>query len=399
MSADTDKKNNEPAADGPELPMNTIQVSALNPRHGLIPDIETLKASIKTSGQLNPIFLRVLPEGGHEVVIGSRRFAALREERGEDGVLKAGEYRVVDWDDDKCIRAAMNENCERMGLSPFETGRYLDRLAARTPGVTEEKLAEMTGLKSRQKINQLRNLTKGFDRLPDAWKAELVKPSRTSDKLKPKVQLSHFKLVQALIPDSKETPLPEGLEEAMAGVVKYDWSVAEFEDELKARDLRGPAPAKGGGKKTKLPPYQNALKLLKNVAGACGDLPEAAELIRKAQELISQKQQEILDEAKKQEAKAKEEAKQQEKDRKAKAIEEAQAKKKAEKEALREKERARKAAADQKKADKKAASKNASSAPLTTPVDPVAEGSAPADTETEKPATTEPQESAKEVAA
>ncbi len=71
-------------------------------------------------------------------------------QRGTDGVLSAGEFRLVDWDEVKCLRAAFSENNERLDLSPVDEGCFLNQLAVSlgNPGepLSDEVLHKKTGL-------------------------------------------------------------------------------------------------------------------------------------------------------------------------------------------------------------------------------------------------------------
>ena len=193
-------------ADLPEIvAIKRVRVSDLNPRCHYDGDVSSLVTSIgEGANLLQPIILRRIPDGGYEGIVGARRFKALKALRGEDGVLHAGEYRSVDWDDDQCVKAAVVENREREDLAPVDEGRFANALAERLQRQgkdhTDTVLEQKTGI-DRSRISDLRALAEKFDLLPKSWREQLSVPAncRSGDSGEPTITSTHWKHVRGLI--------------------------------------------------------------------------------------------------------------------------------------------------------------------------------------------------------
>jgi ParB/RepB/Spo0J family partition protein len=213
------------------IALGTIKVSELNPRHDAAVDIVSLVQDLQSTGLVQPIVLRQLPEGGYEVIVGSRRLQALKEVRSADGILHAGEYRIVNWDDNRCIRSAISENAERHDLAPADEGRFLNLLAKRQgtqdAPLSDEQLQGVTGI-PRPRINDARALADKFDLLPKSWQSALSAPPncRPSDSL---ISLTHFKHVRKRI-NGKIDPEVRKL---MTKAADEGWTAAKFKAALK----------------------------------------------------------------------------------------------------------------------------------------------------------------------
>ncbi|HEX5484110.1 MAG TPA: ParB N-terminal domain-containing protein, partial [Terriglobia bacterium] len=67
-----------------DIPIDQIAVSRLNTRKDLAAgnedsSIDDLAESIREKGLLNPVMVRVMPEGGYELIAGQRRLLACRK--------------------------------------------------------------------------------------------------------------------------------------------------------------------------------------------------------------------------------------------------------------------------------------------------------------------------------
>ena len=123
-------------------------------------EIDSLAASLRSKGVLQPILVRVNPRTGgarYEIIAGERRWrAAQRAPLHEVPVL------VQDFSDTEVLEVALIENIQRVDLNPMEEAESYARLM-NAHGYTQEQLAESVS-KSRSYIaNSLRLV-----RLPDA---------------------------------------------------------------------------------------------------------------------------------------------------------------------------------------------------------------------------------------
>jgi ParB family chromosome partitioning protein len=140
-----------PAAAQAEVPLDRIQHNPYQPRKAFDADeIATLTASIKAHGILQPLVVRAVGDG-FQVVAGERRLRAAH-----DAGLASVPVRVVDFNDQQTLEAALVENIHRADLNPIEKAQgfkdYLDRF-----GMNHEQLAQRLGL-ARSTITNLVNL-------------------------------------------------------------------------------------------------------------------------------------------------------------------------------------------------------------------------------------------------
>lgn len=289
---DTEKKPSVRAAEkAPDkIPLSKIQLSELNPRSQSAVQVDSLSSDIAKQGLLQPITLRGKSSGVYEVVIGSRRLRAILAERGPDGVLNAGEFTIIDWNDDKCIQAAISENNERTDLSPLEEARYIKTLARllaeKGVTVTDELLEQKTGM-DRPRINDLRQLADSIDSLTEKWRDQLGRPAnrRSSDNSPDDVTtitLTHWKHIRALV----KGPVDKRLARLMDRAASEKWSCARFKDEVDSfkseegltAKLRKIVPERDPNA---APNYQVVLKGLKSAVVQVGNDDEVAMEINK----------------------------------------------------------------------------------------------------------------------
>lgn len=99
-------------------------------------EVESLKASIASEGQLAPIIVRTLPSGRFQLVSGYRRSAALLQ-------LGRMTAKAVVWhqmSDEQATRVALAENLVRESLSEWDQVRTAHHL--RRSGMSKQKVAE-----------------------------------------------------------------------------------------------------------------------------------------------------------------------------------------------------------------------------------------------------------------
>lgn len=141
-------------AEGPpeaEVPLAKILQNPHQPRKSFDADeLAALSASVRTHGILQPLVVR--PAGdGYQLIAGERRLRAAR-----DAGLASVPVRVVDFNDQQVLEAALVENIQRTDLNPIEKALgfkdYLDRF-----GMSHDQLAQRLGL-ARSSITNLVNL-------------------------------------------------------------------------------------------------------------------------------------------------------------------------------------------------------------------------------------------------
>ncbi len=137
-----------------ELDLKKLNPSRYQPRREIQDvDLESLVASIKAQGIIQPIVVRQKSKDKYEILAGERRWRAA----GLAG-LKTVPVVIKDVSDEKAMAIALIENIQRENLSALEEAQALERLA-REFDLTHNQVAEAVG-KSRTAItNLLRLLT------------------------------------------------------------------------------------------------------------------------------------------------------------------------------------------------------------------------------------------------
>jgi hypothetical protein len=217
------------------IPLNQIRISDLNARKDSAPDIASLAKSIEEIGLINPVPLLKLADDCYEAINGSCRLAALVKIRGQEGILNPGEYGIVSWDEDSCIKASIAENTERSDLAPVEEGRHFDRLVAlrakRGEKLSETDL-EKIARRTRQHVNEVRQLAAKFHMLPKSWQDQLSRPAncRSSDNSGDEgtLTITHWRHITAMIEDQ----IPEAVLAVMERAVAEQWTSGRFKHEL-----------------------------------------------------------------------------------------------------------------------------------------------------------------------
>jgi ParB family chromosome partitioning protein len=140
-----------------ELPVELIKPNPSQPRTKFDPDaLAALAASIETSGVVQPLLVRPLPDGSYELVAGERRWRAAQEA----GLTKVPAV-VRDQAEAERLQAALIENMVREDLNPVEEARACAALVQEL-GLTKEELSRRVG-RSRPAVSNLIRLLE----LPD----------------------------------------------------------------------------------------------------------------------------------------------------------------------------------------------------------------------------------------
>lgn len=131
-----------------ELPLDSLVAGQHQPRRQFdSAALDALAESIKAQGVVQPIIVRELPNGKHEIVAGERRWRASKL-----AGLAVIPAVVRKMEDRTAMAVALVENIQRADLNPLEEAEALRRLIDEC-GLTHETAAEAVG-KSRAPSRQ-----------------------------------------------------------------------------------------------------------------------------------------------------------------------------------------------------------------------------------------------------
>jgi len=160
-----------PDAPEPRLGPTEVDIDLLSPNHvqprrvSDEPRLQSLAASIKTNGVIQPIVVRKV-NGAYEIIAGERRWRAAQ---------LAGRRRVPivvrdvpDGDDKQLLEMALVENIQREDLNPIEEADAYRRLSEEFQ-LSQEAIASAVGKDRTSIANYLRLL-----KLPDEVRAEVA---------------------------------------------------------------------------------------------------------------------------------------------------------------------------------------------------------------------------------
>ncbi|MEX1263261.1 MAG: ParB/RepB/Spo0J family partition protein [Actinomycetota bacterium] len=136
-----------------EVPINAVAPNPKQPRTRWDSDeIQSLAASIREVGILQPIVVRRAGENGYELVAGERRLRAAK-------VAGLATVSVVlrDTDDADLLREALIENIHRQDLGPIELAEAFRQLLEDL-GLKQEALADRVGVSRSHIANTIRLL-------------------------------------------------------------------------------------------------------------------------------------------------------------------------------------------------------------------------------------------------
>ena len=143
------------------LPTEALRPNARNPRRVFADDeLDELAASLRERGIIQPIVVRPIRGGGHEIIAGERRWRAAQ---------RAGLHEVpvviIEATDAEALQLAIIENVQRSDLNPLEEAEGYRALIDQF-GNSQEDVARMVGKSRSYVANTLRLL-----RLPEPVKA------------------------------------------------------------------------------------------------------------------------------------------------------------------------------------------------------------------------------------
>ena len=179
-----------------------------------------LKASIKSSGLIQPITVRKISNGKYEIIAGERRYRACRE-------LGMESIPVIEMNvgDARGYELSVLENIQRENLNPIEEAEsYL--MLMEVYGYTQEKLSEKLGKTRSSVSNKMRIL-----KLPASVK-EMVK--------KGEISYGHARTLLSLSDEKK-------IEEAAKEIINKGYSVRETERRVKVLINKGNSSEKFSG--------------------------------------------------------------------------------------------------------------------------------------------------------
>jgi ParB family chromosome partitioning protein len=207
MSSDSDRADS--------LPTESLKPGRYQPRTRMDQEsLESLAASIRQQGVLQPILVRSLSGGGYEILAGERRWRAAQR-----AGLSSVPVLIRNIPDEAALAVGLIENIQRENLNPLEEALGVKRLIDEF-GLTHERAALAVG-RSRSAVS---NLLRLLD-LDEGVRSLLMEN---------KIEMGH---ARALL------PLPGRIQNEVAHQVESrGLSVRETEERV--RRLQGQAPAK-----------------------------------------------------------------------------------------------------------------------------------------------------------
>ncbi len=155
------------AVDASEVPLDRIHQNPFQPRKAFdAEELTALSESVKSHGILQPLVVRQVGDG-FQLVAGERRLRAAQA-----AGLASVPVRVVDFNDQQVLEAALIENIQRQDLNPIEKAQgfkdYLERFQ-----MGHEDLARRIGL-ARPTITNLVNLLELAAEVQDAVRVNQI---------------------------------------------------------------------------------------------------------------------------------------------------------------------------------------------------------------------------------
>ena len=150
---DFNEQPNTPGEGAVTLPLQKIEPNPLQPRKNFNPEeLDSLAASIRMHGIIQPLTVRKLPSGFYQIIAGERRWRAARQ-AGLDEIPAM----VIEASESEVMELALIENLQRQDLNPIEEAEGYEQLM-RDYGLTQEQVAQRV-VKSRPAVaNALRLL-------------------------------------------------------------------------------------------------------------------------------------------------------------------------------------------------------------------------------------------------
>jgi ParB/RepB/Spo0J family partition protein len=142
-----------------------------------VDDISSLSDSIKKHRLISKLILRKNSDGIFEVIAGQRRLKALKKSFGEDYELPEDEYVIIDADDEESYLISLDENINRVNLSPLDLNRAYLKL--NKLGKKDKEIAGILHV-TPHRLKRLAALSMDINRIPENAREELSKPNGES---------------------------------------------------------------------------------------------------------------------------------------------------------------------------------------------------------------------------
>jgi len=193
-----------------QIPVADIEPNPFQPRMNLDEaGIEELKRSIQEKGVIQPIVVRKLEGGRYQIVIGERRWRAVKEAGMETIPAIVREVSSTE----EMIELALVENIQREDLNPIDEANAY-RVLMEECHLTQEEVAQRVG-KDRSTIANLLRLLK----LPDEVQERI---------LDGELSMGHARALLALDDPQEQVQL-------CREIIKNGWSVRKVEQVVRAR--------------------------------------------------------------------------------------------------------------------------------------------------------------------
>ena len=176
------------------IPLENLTVAAINARtHGVKDGLESLTASIRAQGLLQPLLVRpATAHDGFEIVAGQRRFLACLHLAQEAPVEPLPCFVLAATDDAAALEISLAENVERLPMEPFDQHEAFARLVKL--GQEVDAIAERFGVTRRLVKQRLalagliepikREARKGAVGIADAQRLALATPKQQREWMK-----------------------------------------------------------------------------------------------------------------------------------------------------------------------------------------------------------------------
>src|SRR5204862_3122943 len=150
-----------PSENTTEVAVGKIEQNPFQPRKSFDKDeLASLSASVKEHGVLQPLVVRAVGEQ-FQLIAGERRLRAA-----QDAGLATVPIRIVDFNDQQVLEAALVENIQRADLNPIEKAQGFKEYLTRF-NMTQEQLATRLGM-DRTSICNLVNLLELAEEVQEA---------------------------------------------------------------------------------------------------------------------------------------------------------------------------------------------------------------------------------------
>lgn len=226
--------------------LEVLDANPFQPRGQMDPaELETLKASIRTQGLIQPIAVRPKADGRYVIVAGHRRVEAFRQLLEASGTEEERRrYATIPGvvklalDDARLASMALAENKDRANLNLIEEGRALERMLEVGLATSNEEVAALTGHPVRT-VQRLRRLVRAPRFLATAIEAGLMVVVGTGPDGKERRELKRVELMAALqfmalheylVKTNQQKVADERTETLLRRALAGNWSIRRIEE-------------------------------------------------------------------------------------------------------------------------------------------------------------------------